>query len=231
MTLAQHTITSSSGEYTRTAWYFAGPEEPHPLCIFLDAEHYIRDMQSLPVLEGLLESKEIPPVSLVFVSHVRGEARHFDYTCNDRYSQFIAEDVVRWAREKNASIQERENVICGLSLSGLAGAYITFQYPEIFSRSLCQSGSFWWFSEQEILLPPTKARFWLSVGDAETATGVTHPPTGLHQTISQITGVENAGKRFEALGGTVRQNMYSGGHAAAPWREELAPALKWLFEK
>jgi len=69
---------------------------------------------------------------------------------------------------------------------------------------------------------------WLSVGSEETATGVSHPPTGLFQRVSQIEGVKRAADRFEALGATVRYNMYSGGHAAAPWRAELAPALTWL---
>lgn len=120
-------------------------------------------------------------------------------------------------------------MICGLSLSGLAGAYIAFQYPEVFPFSLCQSGSFWWLHDKDIPLPTTKARFWLSVGDQETAAGVTHPPSGLVQEISQIEGVENAVKRFEVLGGTTKYHLYEGGHAIAPWREELAPALKWLI--
>lgn len=34
---------------------------------------------------------------------------------------------------------------------------------------------------------------------------------------------------LESLGAKVRYNLFSGGHTFAPWREELAPALKWLI--
>jgi enterochelin esterase family protein len=199
------------------------------LCIFLDAEHYIRDMNCLPVIQKLLESGGVPPVTCLFVSHVNGEARHRDYTCNNRYCRFIAEDVVTWARRRNEHINVGENLICGVSLSALAGAYAVFQFPSVFSFSLCQTGSFWWLADRDVVLPATKAKFWLSVGSKETATGLSHPPTGLFQRLSQIEGVENAAKRFELLGATVKYNLYSGGHAFAPLREELEPALKWLI--
>jgi hypothetical protein len=32
-----------------------------------------------------------------------------------------------------------------------------------------------------------------------------------------------------ALGATVRLNVFSGGHALAPWRGELEPALEWFI--
>ena len=230
----QHVI--SSGEYSRTIWFRPGPtNQPHPLCVFLDGEHYLRDMDSLPVIEKLLARGDIPSVSLLFVSHVSSDpsqadyaCRHADYACNDRYSRFIAEDVMRWAQTRNASIQSQNNVICGLSLSGLASAYLAFRYPAVFSRALCQSGSFWWLTGRDIPLPSTTAKFWLSVGDAETATGVAHSKE-LFQTESQITGVETAAKNFAALGGTVHYHKYSGGHAPAPWRAELPRALEWLL--
>jgi S-formylglutathione hydrolase FrmB len=74
----------------------------------------------------------------------------------------------------------------------------------------------------------TSARFWLSVGAQETETGVSHPPTGLFQRVSQIEGVEAAARSFASRGGTVHYNRYPGGHAFPSWREELAPALRWL---
>lgn len=230
MTLEQHVITSSCGEYARDVWLLPGPDdEVHPLCVFLDAEHYLRDMESVPVLVELQQSGAIPRLTCLFVSHVSGEARHSDYTCNDRYSRFLAEDVLAWARARNGRVRQAGNVICGLSLSGLAGAYVALHYPGVFSYSLCQSGSFWWLEGKDLFLPRTRARFWLSVGDEETQTGVSHPPTGMLQRISQVDGVKSAARRLESLGGTVRYNTYSGGHAAAPWREELVPALVWLI--
>lgn len=232
MDLEQHSLKSHTGAYVRDIWYAPGPEDtPHSLCLFLDAEHYVRDMGAPAVLQQLLTERRIPPAAFLFVSHVSGAARHADYVCSDSYTRLIAEDVLHWARAKNRMVQETGNIICGLSLSGLAAAYAAFHYPQTFSRVLCQSGSFWWLADNDVALAPTSARFWLSVGDAETDTEVSHPPTGLYQRISQIQGVEAAAQRFQSLGAEVHYNLYSGGHAIAPWRDELAPALEWLFHQ
>jgi len=186
-------------------------------------------MNSIPVVQDLIDGCAIPPVSSVFVSHVNGAARHQDLTCNQRYCRFIAEDVVAWARQRNSQIINSDNLVCGLSLSGLTAAYTTVLYPSVFSYALCQSGSFWWFADHEVQLSSTQAKFWLSVGNKETATGVSHPPSGLFQRVNQIEGVESAARRLEALGGLVRFGVFNGGHAFVPWREELAPALTWLI--
>lgn len=115
-------------------------------------------------------------------------------------------------------------------LSGLQDAWTVFHYPAVFSYALCQSGSFWWFADHDVPLPTTTARFWLSVGNEETTTNVSHPPTPLFQRVSQIEGVQNAAEKFKALGATVQFSMHEGGHAMGPWRQELGPALSWLVE-
>lgn len=229
MLLTEHCTTGSTGEYTRDLWLMTAPtQETHRLCVFLDAEHYLRDMNCLPVISELMQNGLIPPVTCVFISHVSGEDRQRDYLWNERYARFIAEDVVAWCTEQ-ANIQATDNVMCGLSLSGLAGAQIALLYPERFPDVLCQSGSFWWLAQQELSLPKTSAKFWLSVGDEETETGVSHAPLGLFQEVSQIAGVEWAASRLQSLGATVKYRQYAGGHAIAPWREELPLALTWLL--
>lgn len=229
MTPTQYSITNSTGEYTRAVWLMTAPtDEPHRLCVFLDAEHYLRDMDCPPVITGLIQNGLIPLVSCVFISHVSGAARQQDYLWNERYARFIAEDVIDWCSER-ANIQTAGNVMCGLSLSGLEGALIALLYPERFPDVLCQSGSFWWLAQQKRSLPKTSAKFWLSVGDQETETGVTHAPLGLFQEVSQIAGVEWVASRLQRLGATVKYRQYAGGHAIAPWREELSLALPWLL--
>jgi len=175
MKLEQHVI--SSGEYSRNIWYHAGPEDtPHSLCIFLDGEHYTRDVDALPVLEALLGEPGMPSLSLLFVSHVSSDpgqvdyaCRHADYACNERYARYIATDVALWAQARNKGIRATGHLICGLSLSGLQAAYVTCRHPQTFSLCLSQSGSFWWLDGKEDRLSPTAAKFWLSVGDQETA--------------------------------------------------------------
>jgi len=229
MMLPSETLSIAAGKYQRTAWFYpAATTEPHRLAIFLDAEHYLRDMDALPVFSGLQERGDIPPLSLVFVSQVNSRSRHADYVCNEQYADFIAQDVVGWARSRCA-LREADHLISGLSLSGLQAAFTVCRHPGVFTRALCQSGSFWWLAGKNVSFAPTTARFWLSVGNEETATHVSHPPTGLYQEISQIAGVDAAAQLLTAAGGTVKFHLYAGGHAAAPWAQELAPALQWLF--
>jgi enterochelin esterase family protein len=223
-------LTSASGEYTRDVWLLPGPaDRVHPLAVFLDAEIYLGNMKAPPVLTDLMASGAIPQMTCVFVSHVDMAARHADFLCNDRYTKFIAEDVVDWARAQNTQVQSDDNLICGVSLSGLASAYAVLKYPAVFSRALCQSGSFWWLKDRPPAWPRTTGKFWLSVGDRETAKDLTHAPSGLHQTITQIEGVENGVKLLEALGASVKYSLHPGVHSTTPWREELGTALTWLM--
>jgi enterochelin esterase family protein len=229
MTPSHDSISSSSSEYVREIWFYpAMTDEPHRLGVFLDAEFYLRNMDCLSILAGLQKNDLVPQMSYIFVSHRDGEARHRDYVCNERYANFIARDVFDWAK-KRANLQIADHLVGGLSLSGLQSAFIAFRHPELFSHALCQSGSFWWLASNDVPLPPTAAKFWLSVGDQETESGVSHPPTGLFQRVSQIAGVDTAVQRFASLGGTVRYQPYLGGHDPARWREELGPALEWLL--
>ena len=172
-------------------------------------------------------------MTLVFVSHGEAAARHTDYVCDPQFARFIAEDVVSRARARVPSLSAEHHVICGLSLSGLAAAHISLLYPTRFPAALCQSGSFWWepdaFAHVVQERPPVRSRFWLSVGDEETDVGVSHPPTGLFQGISQIEGVERACAVLEEHGADVNFHRYRGGHGFEHWRAELSDALLWLL--
>jgi len=93
----EYTIQGSCGKYERKCWLIRGPKEnTHPLCLFLDAEHYIDvepstgNMNALPVIESLLKSEKVPSMTILFITHESGAARHEDYTCNPRYAKFIA---------------------------------------------------------------------------------------------------------------------------------------------
>ena len=134
MTPAPQVMTSAAGDYSRNLWLVPGPRDSvHPLCLFLDAEHYLRDMDCLPLISKLMADGQIPPLTLAFVSHVSSEDRQRDYLWNPRYAQFLAEEVVPWVCARSNARAEG-NLICGLSLSGLAAAHVAFQYPGLFSQ-------------------------------------------------------------------------------------------------
>ena len=232
MDLEEITLRSPDGAYQRTAWFYPGPRKPHHLCVLLDGEYYLERTKVWPLVERLTRDEQIPPMSWLFIASGGPEARHADFTYSVDFARFIAEDAISWAHQHAPSIVGEQNVICGLSLSGLAAAHLALLYGSRFSAALCQSGSFWWKPDTLASLveaqPPRETRFWLSVGDEETESGVSHPPTGLFQATSQIDGVRGACSVLEPTAAAVRYHCYKGGHEFEPWRAEFADALEWL---
>lgn len=224
MELEEHTV---EGGYDRRVWLRRGRGDG-PLCVVLDGEFYLQRIDA-PVL--LDERAELGEATYVFVSHVDAAARHHDFTCEPAYARFVADEVVGWARGVCPGLRGDGHLAIGLSLSGLAAAYIALNYPQTFRGAVCQSGSFWWNDQwltgQVPYCPGRSGRFWLSVGTLETETDVVHAPTGLHQRATQIEGVE----RFAAaLPGPHRLHRYDGGHEMRAWAEELPNALGWLLK-
>lgn len=231
--LEEHLIDDPDTGYSRLLRLQRGPaDKPHCLCLFLDGESYWRDMDAIPLLNGLIEEKKLPPMTIALVGHVSSAARHTDYTCNEAYTHFIGNTVMPWLTTEVSGLIAKGHIICGLSLSGLMSVYLTLQYPLHFSGSISQSGSHWWkhewFTEIALSKQPIDANFWLSVGDQETEINIKHPPTDLFQEISQIEGVERTTRTLKEIGGIVHYHQYRGGHSFQLWRDELGQALQWI---
>jgi enterochelin esterase-like enzyme len=226
--LETHTVSDPAMGYSRTIHLLRGPaDQPQRLCLFLDGELYLQQMKVLPVLEALLDGHALPPVTFALIDHLNMQARQQDYTGNGPFGRFIVDKVVPWLQQEIPGLQPGRHLIGGLSLSGLASAWLTLQYPGHFRYCLSQSGSFWWNDERFTKMAaaqhqPITNRFWLSVGDQETE--VDDPPE-----VSQIVGVKNAHRALRNLGATVHYHEYHGGHDLKYWREELGDALAWLL--
>jgi len=225
--LETHTISDPALGYTRTIHLLRGPtDQPQRLCLFLDGELYLQKMDVLPTLKSILDKGTLPPVTFAFIDHENMKARGEDYTCNEQFGRFITEKVLPWFQSEIPGLQPGQHLIGGLSLSGLASAWLALQYPEHFPRCLSQSGSFWWndqhFTKIATQHHPLKTRFWLSVGDEETE--IDDPPE-----VSQIEGVKNAHRALKTLGATMHYHEYHGGHDLKYWRAELDQALHWLL--
>ncbi|OJJ14631.1 hypothetical protein BKI52_42135 [marine bacterium AO1-C] len=231
--MIQEVLYSRDGQYVRKAWLISTENQPSGrLMVFLDGEFYVERMNISTLLAEL--GKKYGPFTGVFISNLDAEARHYDYTCNQAYAKFVAEDVLAWINDHYPDVQTTNSLIGGLSLSGLQSAYIAYTYPEIFNRILCQSPSFWW--EQEWLLKnmnPDKIKnnqFWISVGDQEKDTNVQHPPTNLLQEVDQVTAVEHMVDFMKNHQIAVNYHPYAGGHNVSAWNTELKEALIWLLQ-
>ncbi|QDU40596.1 enterobactin/ferric enterobactin esterase [Maioricimonas rarisocia] len=231
MELAEINLSGPVGNETRRVWYEPVAEpEAVPLCLFLDAELYLDRVEAANVIDQLRGVGRFKRHRCVFVSSGSSALRHRDYTCHAGYTRFLTECVVPEFGRSATSM----HTLVGLSLSGLAAAFVALQHSAIFSTAICQSPSAWW--EREWLrrhLPGAKrtaARFWISVGDGETESDVRHAPTNMYQGAPQLDSCRRLAESLRAIGADVRFNQFAGGHDTACWRAELPDALMWAGE-
>ena len=215
----------------RRAW-IAGNEHAagQPLLVFLDGELYLERVGAEAVLDTLQADGRLPPAVAVFVSSESQPARHTDYVCDPGYTRFLEEDLLPFVRGRHRGVDPSRTVLVGLSLSGLAAAYAALT-ARVWPVVICQSPSLWWEGERLTSgLPRVSTgspKIWISVGDGETSSGVTHSPSGLFQGVSQLDACRRGADALRAAGYTVEYREFHGGHEAACWRDDLVLALPW----
>jgi enterochelin esterase family protein len=232
--LTEWTLRCRSGLFGRSAWSLApSTGRPTAAILFLDAELYLERVGAAAVVRGCLERRAIPPAVAVFLSGGGAADRHEDFVCRPEYARFVAGDLVGSVREEHPGVTEV--VIAGLSLSGLAAAYAATRHPAVFRAAVCQSPSFWWergrFAEELPAAAPAGPEFWISVGSRETEAGVSHPPSGLRQELTQVAGCVTAAAALRTKGYSVSYREYDGGHDTKCWRDDLSLALPWAWRR
>ncbi len=237
MEIEEHVVRSPSRDFSRRVWLARSSSggsgsSGTRLCIFLDGEYYLHRMEAASVVAGLEATGAVAPLTCLFLSHQNAAARHHDYACSPDYARFVVQDVLGWVESRDRGLVANAPILCGLSLSGLASAYAAITHSGVFSSVLCQSGSFWWNDEWLTKHLATRdsvpGLFWVSVGDDETETGVSHAPTGMRQEVSQVRAAENFFDALRSRGAAAHFHRFSGGHDLARWKEELPAALQWL---
>lgn len=227
--LCEIAVQNRSRTLERTAWIGESTATPATAFVFLDGELYLERVRAMDVLGRLRATDQLPDYAALFLSHGGSAARHVDFVCCPQHASLVVEDVVERMRQDYDSV--RRFVLVGLSLSGLAAAYIATRYPSVFCAAVCQSPSFWWeggrFAEDVPAAPPPGPEFWICVGNQETATGIAHPPSGLRQELSQVAGCAAVVAALKIRGYPVHFRTYDGGHDPDCWRYDLELALPW----
>ena len=232
--LAERTLRCQSGMFERTVWSLAPPAgAPTAAILFLDAELYLERVGAAAVVRRLQARGVIPPAVAVFLSAGGAAARHEDFVCRPEYARFVAGDLVGSVREEHPGVTEI--VIAGLSLSGLATAYVATRHPVVFRAAACQSPSFWWqrgrFAQDLPPATPAGPKFWISVGSQETEAGLSHPPSGLWQGLTQVAGCLGTAAALRANGYRVSYREFDGGHDPEYWCDDLSLALPWALRR
>jgi len=171
----------------------------------------------------------------LLVDNVPG-ARDRELPCNTTFLDFLASELLPWARSLyNFTTDPQQTVVEGSSFGGLAAACAGLRHSEIFGNVLSQSGSFqWvppkdgasdsdtdsepnWVAKQFIASPKLPLRFYLDAGSEETdVSGVGNSILPATRTLRDVL----RGKGYE-----VHFQEFAGGHDYLSWRGTLADGL------
>lgn len=230
----QETIFSIKSEAlaNERAIWVRRPAEPAAakhLVVFLDAELYRDRVGATGVIEELAD--ETSAAWFVFVSMHSVEARWIECPCHRPFAAFVVEELLPELHRRYPELAMLDRTIAGVSYTGLAAAYVVHEYPGVFGKAICQSGSFWWnecwlVREYERLRQALPTSFFLDVGTRETQENVQHKEDVL-QVVSQVEGVNRFREALRRTGHGVAFREFEGGHEFAGWKRTLPDALRW----
>jgi enterochelin esterase-like enzyme len=180
------TISSKLNPKPRRVWvytppgYSASAAADYDLLVVFDGREYLEDIALPAMLDTLLARGEAGPFVAVLIDNNRGTERLADLGNRAQFADFVAGDLVEWARRnRQATRDPHRTFVTGSSAGGLAAAYLALRHPEVFGNALSQSGAFWrgneasndppyeWLTSQVASQPKRDVRFLLEVGTLE----------------------------------------------------------------
>src|SRR5262245_35009642 len=232
------TIPSKLYPQPRRVWVYTPPgysasAADYDLLVVFDGEEYLEDIPLPAILDTLLARGDAGPFVAVLIDNSRGAERLADLGNRAQFADFVAGDVVEWARRNwKATRDPRRTFVTGSSAGGLAAAYLVLRHPEVFGSALSQSGAFWggneasndppsgWLTGQVAAGPKRDVRFLLEVGTLETrgALGGTAP--------SILDANRHLRDALRAKGYAVTYaEVPDAGHGPEFWKERLPAAI------
>jgi enterochelin esterase family protein len=202
------------------------------LLVLLDGQDFRGPMPIPTILDNLVAAKKIRPLVAILVDNQSEASRDRDLQCYPPFADFLAKELVPWARQRyRFSAEPGRTIVGGVSLGGLNAAYCALRYPEVFGNVLSQSGAFWyfpgwedqeasdyspsgWLIRQFVTTRKLPIRFYLEAGLFENDC----PDTLLAQN-RRLRDV------LEAKGYSVVYSEFAGGHEFLSWRGSVADGL------
>lgn len=182
-----------------------------------DGSDYANRAKAAQIQQNLVNAGKIRPFIMVFIDP---KDRTKEYWANDRWADFIANDVVPEIDKRYQTIKSRDGrALLGASLGGVTSIWTALKHPDIFGRVGGQSSSFWIDNErvvkelEKLDASKTKFRFYLDDGTLE--------------------GVDDSRKVVKILrdkGYDITYVEGEAGHNWTAWRDRLADAFIALMK-
>ena len=231
----RQTFTSKVLGNERPIWIYtphsySADKQPYGLLVLSDGGLYVNAARVATTLDNLIAAGVIPPLVAVMLNNPN---RGRELSCSSEYADFLAQEIVPWARANyHATDRPEQTIIGGVSLGGLAAAFVGFKHPEVFANVLSQSGSFWWKPDNEkdwewlthqfaanARLP---LRFSFEAGLLENTSG---GPPGRPIPPPLLMANRNLRDTLLSKGYSVHYTEFNGNHTLFNWRGTLASHL------
>lgn len=208
----------------RPAGWQSGAADNHVLVLF-DAGAYLGRVPTPTILDNMIAAGVIPPTAALLIDNPTAESRSQELPPNPDFADFLAKELMPWARKQGISAPAARTVIGGSSYGGLASAYAALRHPEVFGNVLSQSGSYWWspageedqwLTRQFVAVRKLPVRFFLGAGLFESGRG---GQPGILETNRHLRDV------LRAKGYLVTHREVAGGHDYLVWRGTLSDGL------
>ncbi|GGY09892.1 alpha/beta hydrolase-fold protein [Paludibacterium paludis] len=201
------------------------------LLVLFDADEYLDKVPTPVILDNLIAAGRIPPTAAILIGNPTRTSRSAELPPNPAFVDFLAKELMPWAKQHGVRAPARRTVVAGSSYGGLAAAYAGLKAPEWFGKVYSQSGSFWWSPASRDTEPGWLTRRY---AEAPRRPVVFHLEAGLFEAwrAGQISILESTRQLRDVLrakGYTVSHAEYASGHDYLHWRGTLATGLTTLI--
>ncbi len=217
---------------------YAADKKPYGLLVLSDGGLYVNTARVATTLDNLIAAGVIPPLVAVMVDN---PDRGRELSCSSAYADFLAQEIVPWARTNyHATDRPEQTIIGGASSGGLQAAFVGLKHAEVFGNVLSQSGSFpWkpdgekeyeWLNRQFAASPRLPLRFSFEAGLLEgtwwwrslVPVSPNGPPV-IEPTL--LAANRNLRDTLLSKGYSVHYTEFNGNHGFLNWRGTLASHL------
>jgi enterochelin esterase family protein len=219
---------------------YAAGKKPYGLLVLTDGGIWVNAGRVATTLDNLIAAGLIPPLVAVMVDNPN---RWPELSCNSTYADFLAQEIVPWARANyHATDRPEQTIIGGTSLGGLQAACVGLKHSEVFGNVLSQSGDFkwkpdgekeWeWLKRQFAASPRLPLRFSFEAGLLEGTwwwrdlmLSLPNPPPATSIDPTFLAASRNLRDTLQSKGYSVHYTEFNGNHGVLNWRGTLASHL------